>query len=165
MVPRLRLALLLVALAAGVAVATVLAAETWGGVVPCALCLVERWPYRITVVLGIAGAVLPRHLARLTAGLMVLVLLAGAGIGFVHVGVEHKYWPSPLPQCAAPNLAGLSIADRLARMPDKPAKPCDEPTYLINGLPLSFAAMNMLYGFALAAALSTFLWQTRRTAP
>ena len=30
-----------------------------------------------------------------------------------------------------------------------PAKPCDEPTYLIPGLPISMAAMNLLYGLGL----------------
>ena len=31
-----------------------------------------------------------------------------------------------------------------------PTKPCDEPAYLIPGLPLSMAAMNTIYGAALA---------------
>jgi disulfide bond formation protein DsbB len=32
-----------------------------------------------------------------------------------------------------------------------PTKPCDEPAFLIPGLPLSMAAMNTIYGLALAA--------------
>jgi hypothetical protein len=30
-----------------------------------------------------------------------------------------------------------------------PTKPCDAPTYLIPGLPLSMAAMNLIYGLGL----------------
>ncbi|MFC7609780.1 hypothetical protein [Teichococcus aestuarii] len=31
-----------------------------------------------------------------------------------------------------------------------PAKPCDEPTYLIPGLPVSMAGMNLIYALGLA---------------
>ena len=53
----------------------------------------------------------------------------------VHVGVEQGWWPSPLPECAAPNLGGGTMAERLSRMPLFPSKPCDEPTYVVPGLP------------------------------
>ena len=98
---------------------------------PCALCLVERWPYRIVIVLGLLAAVAPQPLVRLLLVLAVLCLLADAAIAFVHVGVEFRWWPSPLPECAAPHFSGGSIAERLASMPARPAKPCDEPTFLI----------------------------------
>ena len=35
-------------------------------------------------------------------------------------------------------------------MPARPSKPCDEPTFLIPGLPLSMAAMNLLFALAFA---------------
>jgi hypothetical protein len=37
-----------------------------------------------------------------------------------------------------------------------PNKPCDAATYLISGLPLSMAAMNMIYGLGLGALSLTF---------
>ncbi len=86
--------------------------------------------------------------------LAVLCLLADAAIAVVHVGVEMGWWPSPLPECAAPHLSGGSIADRLASMPARPAKPCDEPTFLIPAIPVSLAAMNMLFALAFAAVLA-----------
>jgi disulfide bond formation protein DsbB len=48
-------------------------------------------------------------------------------------------------------------------MPAKPAKPCDDPTFLIPGLPVSMAAMNLLYALAFAILLSVVLWRDRRT--
>ena len=92
---------------------------------PCALCLVERWPYRIAIVLGLLGIVVPPQLARVLLMLVVVALLADAALAFVHVGVEHHWWPSPLPECAAPHIGGGTIAERLASMPARPAKPCD----------------------------------------
>jgi len=90
-------------------------------------------------------------------------LLADAALAVVHVGVEQHYWQSPLPECSAPRFGAGSIADRLARMPARPAKPCDDPTFLIPGLPLSMAAMNLLYAGVFAALLASFLWRDRRS--
>jgi disulfide bond formation protein DsbB len=138
------------------------ATETWGGLVPCALCLLERWPYRIVIVLGLLAAIARRGLARLLLTTAVLCLLADAGIAAVHVGVEFHWWPSPLPECAAPHLSGGSIADRLASMPARPAKPCDDPTFLIPGLPVSMAAMNLLYALAFAGLVAMSLQERPR---
>jgi disulfide bond formation protein DsbB len=121
---------------------------------PCALCLVERWPYRIVILLGLTALIARRRLARLLLALAVLALLADAAIAFVHVGVEFKWWPSPLPECAAPRFSGGSIAERLASMPARPAKPCDEPTFPIPGVPISLAGANLLYALAFAAGLA-----------
>jgi disulfide bond formation protein DsbB len=76
--------------------------------------------------------------------------------------VEQGWWPSPLPECAAPNLSGLSISERLARMPAHPSKPCDDPTFLIPSLPVSMAAMNMIFALVLAAGLAIFALRNRR---
>ena len=160
--PSLRLALLLTGLLSAAALGTALASEYWGGLVPCALCLVERWPWRVAIVLAAVGVALPRPVI---GWLLVLALLAAAAGGLVHTGVEWGWWPSPLPACVAPDLSGLSIAERLARMPATPAKPCDEPAYLIPGLPVSMAEMNLLAGLALAEALAIFLLRSRRIRP
>lgn len=162
-IPRLRLALLICAVISGVALGTALASEYWGGLVPCALCLVERWPYRIVMVLALAGAVLPRPWARLVLGLCILILFVGVGFAVVHVGVEFGWWPSPLPECAAPRLAGLSIAERLQRMPAAPSMDCSEGTYPVPGLPISMAGMNLILALALSTGLAIFWVRTRRS--
>jgi disulfide bond formation protein DsbB len=148
---------ILAALGAAAALGIAYASEVWGGLVPCALCLVERWPYRIVIVFGLLAAIAPRGLARGLLMLAIVALLAGAAIAAVHVGVEFKWWPSPLPECAAPHISGGSIAERLASMPSRPSKPCDEPTFLIPGIPLSMAAMNMLFALVFAGVLASSL--------
>ena len=147
----------LAALGAAAALGIAYASEIWGESVPCALCLVERWPYRIVIVLGLLAAIAPGRLARPLLFLAIVALLADASVAAVHVGVEFHWWPSPLPECAAPHLGGSSIAERLASMPARPAKPCDEATFLIPGLPLSMAAMNMLFALAFSSALAISL--------
>ncbi len=149
-------------LASGLALAVALGAERWGGLVPCALCLVERWPYRLAMALGLIGLVLPR---RLVLAGVVLALLAGAGVAAVHVGVEAGWWPSPLPQCQAPRYTGGTLAQRLAQMPAHPSKACEDPTYLLPALPVSMAQMNLVFALALAGGLATSAWCSRRSEP
>ncbi len=163
-ITRTRLALALAALAAGAALGAALGAETFLGVVPCALCLLERWPWRIALVVALAGLLLPRGPARAALALAGLLVLGGAGIAALHVGVEAKLWPSPLPECAAPHLTGDTIAERLASMPERPAKPCDEPTFIVPGLPVSTAALNLLVSLVFAAGVAMFLARSRRSA-
>jgi disulfide bond formation protein DsbB len=148
---------ILTALAGAAALGAAFALEYWDELVPCALCLVERWPYRIVIVLGLVAAVTPRWLSRFLLSLAVLCLLADVGLGGLHVGVEHGWWPSPLPECAAPHITGQSIAERLASMPSRPSKPCDDPTFLIPGVPVSIAAMNGIYALVVAAWLAMVL--------
>jgi disulfide bond formation protein DsbB len=154
---REKLLALFVGVAGLVALGIALGSERWGGLVPCALCLLERWPYRILIALGAVGLVVQRPVTRLVLVLAMLTSLAGAGLGAIHVGVEQGFWPSPLPECAAPRFEGGSIAQRLASMPVHPSKPCDDPTYLIPGLPLSMAAMNLIYALAVTVVVGVGL--------
>jgi disulfide bond formation protein DsbB len=160
--PVTRTVALICALAAGFALGLALASEYWGGLVPCALCLLERWPYRVAIVLALVAIVVPRGVARLLLLLVLVSMLVAAALAVVHVGVELHYWPSPLPECVAPRFSGGSIAERLAQLPARPAKPCEDATYLIPGLPISMAAMNLLYALAFAIVLGGFLWLERR---
>ena len=150
---------LLIAVLAGAGLGTALASEYWGGLVPCALCLVERWPYRAAILFGALALASPRG-ARLMVALAALAMLASVAAAATHVGVEQAWWPSPLPECAAAPLGGGSLSDRLSRMPARPAKPCDEPTFLIPGLAVSMAGMNL----ALSAVLALFA-ATRTRSP
>ena len=142
------------ALAAGAALGAALLSERVLGLVPCLLCLWERWPYRVAAAVGLLALIAPRAWVRPLLLLLGAALLVGAGLAALHVGVEQGWWPSPLPGCNAAPLGEGSIAERLARMPARPAKPCDEPAYPVPGLPVSMAAMNLLYALALAAGLA-----------
>lgn len=143
---------LIVAGLAAAAPLIALGTERWPGLAPCALCLWQRWPYWAAAALAVAAALLParwRVWALRAAG--VAVLVSGA-IAVLHVGVEQGWWPSPLPACQAPPVAaGASVDDLLRSLNPAPNKPCDEATYLIPGLPLSMAMMNLIYAAGLAA--------------
>ena len=48
-----------------------------GNMAPCELCLLQRWPHKIAIVLGGVMLFLPKRWLALLGG---LVVLAGAGI-------------------------------------------------------------------------------------
>ena len=132
--------------------------ESWWGLAPCALCLWQRWPYWVAAGLAAAAAVLPGRARAALLGLAGVAALVSGAIAALHVGVEWGWWPSPLPGCQAPSFSpGTMAGDLLSRLPAAPTKPCDAPTFLIPGLPLSMAGMNLIYalllgGFTLALA-------------
>jgi disulfide bond formation protein DsbB len=155
--------LLMLALLAAAAPLFARASESLWGLAPCELCLWQRWPYWVAAGLALAGAVLPRWRRPLGLAAVAAVLVSGA-IGGFHLGVEQGWWPSPLPGCQAPRASGATDVDALMRsMAAAPAKPCDAPTYLIAGLPLSMAAMNLLYALGLSALAA--IWMRRGARP
>ena len=154
---------LLVALLAAAAPLLAMATERWGGLNPCLLCLWQRGPYWVAALLALMAVMAMRQpkLARVLTGLAGIAVLASAVVAAVHVGVEFKWWPSPLPGCAAPHAgAARTVEEMMNSLAAAPAKPCDEPTFLIPGLPLSMAAMNLLYALGLGGL--TLWFATRR---
>lgn len=142
------------------ALAVAFGAQTYLGMAPCELCLWERWPYRLLILLGVLALVLPPAARRALLWLGVLALLADIGIAFVHVGVERHWWPSPLPECSASNLVTGNLTALMNSLPARPAKPCDAPNFLLPGVPLSFATMDLLFALACWAAVTVRLWRS-----
>lgn len=118
--------------------------------VPCPLCYVERWPYRIIIGLGVLAALVPPRWGRVVLGVAALVMLGDVAIAFVHVGAEQHWWKSPLPEC---NVAPPGFG----AMPLRPSASCDSPVYLIPGLPISFATMDLIYALTVASAIASYL--------
>ena len=143
-------ALIILALAAA-APLLAQASETWLGLAPCELCLWQRWPYWVAAGFAALALVLPRFRAPFLA-LAGLAALTSGVLGGFHLGVEQGFWPSPLAGCKAATAGGaMSIEDMLKSLAPIPNKPCDAPAFLISGLPISMAAMNMVYGLGLGA--------------
>ena len=131
-------------------------AQAWLGLVPCALCLLERKPYEVGAVLAVAALVVPRA-ARAMLWLLVAVLAGGAVLSAIHVGVEQRWWPDPVPSCAAPDFTGMTMAQRLAAMPARPAKLCEDADYLIPGVPVSMTQMGLAYAVCASAGIAWLL--------
>lgn len=154
---------LLCALGAALALAVALGSEHFLGLAPCALCLVERMPYKFVLPVGVVAMLMPRFAARILLVLIALLMLGSVAAATVHVGVEQEWWKSPLPECAAPHITGRTVAELLKQLPARPNKPCDAPSYLVPHLPVSMALMNLVYSVVFFLLLSTYILRMGRS--
>lgn len=80
-----------------------------GGLLPCVLCLWQRWPHAAAVLLGTLGISLG---GRIWPLLGALAALTTAAIALFHVGVEQTWWEG-LASCTVNALEGVSATDLL----------------------------------------------------
>lgn len=120
---------------------------------PCPLCLEQRYAYYLAIPLAALlalAAVRGAPWVVLAGGFAVLVvaLLANAGLGAYHAGVEWGFWQGPT-DCSGPIVDfgnGGSLLDTLNKV--KVIR-CDEVQWRFLGL--SLAGYNVLISLALAA--------------
>ncbi|WP_299876025.1 disulfide bond formation protein B [uncultured Sulfitobacter sp.] len=118
-----------------------------GGLLPCKMCLWQRWPHAAAVIIGVAA------LALRQASLAWLGALAAAttgAIGVYHAGVEWRFWPGPS-SCSGGGLdmGGMTGGDLLSTEGPVAMVMCDEVVWSMLGL--SMAGWNAAISFALAA--------------
>lgn len=152
---------LLAALLAAAAPLVAMGSERWPGLAPCALCLWQRWPYWVAAAAALAGLALPEAARAWALRLAAAAVLASGAIAALHVGVEFGWWPSPLPACLVQAQPAASVEELLRSLAPAPAKPCDEPAFLLPGLPVTVPQLNLLYALALAA----LIWRRARVRP
>ena len=121
-----------------------LAFQYLGGIAPCHLCLLQRWPHAIAVAFGVLILAWPRRGLALLAGLAVL---AGAGIALYHVGVERAWWPGPS-SCTAATPGALSSGELLDQILATPVVLCDRVAWSLWGI--SMAGWNAILSLVLA---------------
>ena len=138
-----RTASLLVAVASVAILASVFAFQHLGGAAPCQLCIWQRYPYGLLIVLGVTGWFWQ---PRLMLGLGVAVLLVGAGLAGYHYGVEQGWFALP-EGCAASGSA--SSVEELRRMLSEAPPACDQVRFTVFGW--SLAAWNVVASLGLAA--------------
>jgi disulfide bond formation protein DsbB len=122
------------------------------GLFPCELCLLQRYPYGVIVLLAALAFVWRRHAQRIaTLSIIAIVAwLTTAGIAAYHVGVEQQWWDSAT-GCTAQTAAGSSIDELRAAILGSPLVSCSDASAVFLGL--SMAAWNAVaaLGFALYA--------------
>jgi disulfide bond formation protein DsbB len=149
------------ALIASLAV-TLIAAATIAGawffqlvleILPCPLCLEQRYAYYLAIPLGAVTALAakggaPRPLLLAGLALLALATLANAGLGVYHSGVEWGFWKGPT-DCSGPVVNLGSAADLLSKLDTVKVVRCDEVQWRFLGL--SLAGYNVLISLLMAA--------------
>jgi len=115
-----------------------LLAQYGGGLVPCELCIYQRWPYLAVIALmALALGIGRRDLSRAALWAAAVIFIAGAVLAFYHVGVERHWFAGPT-ACTGGGLTGGSIEEIRKRLEATPVVRCDEPQWTVMGIdPLS----------------------------
>jgi disulfide bond formation protein DsbB len=119
---------------------------------PCPLCLEQRVPYYLAIAVAAAVAWVaakgaPPALVKIGFALLAVILLASAGMGVYHAGIEWKFWPGPT-ECTG-ELGALNGGDLLSQIRTTSVVRCDEAAWRFLGL--SLAGYNVLISLGLAA--------------
>ena len=122
-----------------------------GGLAPCHLCLVQRWPHMAAVLIGVVVLTLGRGpLARLLMLVGAASAATTAGYAMYHTGVERAWWAGP-DTCTSGSIEGVSAGDLLNQIMAAPLIRCDDVAWSMAGL--SMAAWN-----AVLSALLALMW-------
>lgn len=125
-------------------------AQYIGGLRPCILCLYERIPWFITGALMLV-TILMQFSGPVRRGILLaaaLVMLAGAGLGGYHVGVEQAIFQPPT-TCSATTTPG-TLNELKALLETTMPPRCDEITWQLFGI--SMAGYNALASLAMGLA-------------
>ena len=142
-----QIAIFLATLGSAAALAGAYAFQYIGGLAPCHLCWLQRYPHFAAVPIGLLALLLPKGLiGRLFPLAGALAALTTAGIGAYHSGVERHWWPGPS-TCTSGSIANISAADLLAKIQAAPVVQCDQVAWEMWGL--SMASWNMLLSLVL----------------
>lgn len=116
-----------------------------GGLPPCKMCLWQRWPHAVAILLGLMILATRQYQFAIIGA-----LAAGttAVIGLYHSGVEQGWWEGPS-SCSSGDISGLSTDELLDQILTAPVVRCDEIVWDLLGI--SMAGWNALLSFILMA--------------
>lgn len=111
-----------------------------GGILPCELCLQQRYAYYAGVPLLFLALVLlstgQRRPAALLFFVVALAFLANAALGVYHAGVEWHFWPGPA-ACTGAQPLSNSVGGLLNSLPTTSVIRCDEAAWRLAGISLA----------------------------
>lgn len=135
------------------------ASEAFLGLEPCILCIYQRYPYAIVIVLALLGMVFRKNgkAAPIALALCSITFLANSIIAAYHSGVERHWWKSFSESCAIfqfddPN---KSVLENLL---STPMGHCDEIAWADPVFGFSMANYNIIFCLILCAfcAIASF---------
>jgi disulfide bond formation protein DsbB len=124
------------------------------GLFPCEMCWWQRYPHFAAIALALLSTVARPQ--KLWVALAAFAMLASAGIGAFHAGVEYGWWEG-LTACSTVSAGG---GDPLEAIMNAPLVRCDEVPWSLFGI--SLAGWNFLVSGLAGLAILALL--TRRKA-
>ena len=149
-----------VLVASAVALGGALLSQYWGGLAPCELCVLQRWPWGVAIVISfVATMVGSRPALPWVALLLAAVFVASCGLAFYHVGVERHWFAGPTACSGAATAADTVEALKAQILRQQPVR-CDEPAWSLWGV--SLAGWNLVASLVMAGCCLVVFLQSRR---
>ena len=111
-----------------------------GGLAPCSLCLWQRWPHIIIILLAVFAPLL--RMPRLVLTGIAITAAVSVVLAAYHAGVEWRFWAGPS-GCTANLDTGGDLASLTDSLLATPIVRCDEVAWSFLGL--SMAGWNSLF--------------------
>ena len=151
-----------VLLASAAVLGAALLSQYWGGLRPCELCLLQRWPWAAAITIALVAlfaggrGALPWLALALAA-----VFMVGVALAFYHVGVEQHWFAGPT-ACTASAGKATTLEELKRQLSATAPVLCDKVQWSLFGV--SLAGWNLLASLGMAAGCAVVFVQTRRPA-
>ena len=147
-----------VLMASAAVLGAALYSQYFGGLAPCELCLLQRWPWAAAITIAIVALFVGQDRSlRGVALVLGLVFLASIGFAFYHVGVEQHWFAGPS-ACTA-SAAPTSLEAMRQQILNAQVVRCDEPQWSLIGV--SLAGWNLLASIVMALICAGAFWYAR----
>ena len=116
------------------------------GHAPCNLCLIERIPYLLAIIIIPVG-LFNKKFEKIVLLFLSLIFLAGTIISFYHFGIEQGFFSETL-ACATGDLSKVLSKEELLEQLQQNSISCKDVSFRILGL--SLAAINTIFSLILS---------------
>ena len=120
--------------------------QYWLGHEPCRLCLYERIPYFLSMLL-ITKIFFIKKYERITLLILFLVFMSSAVLAFYHFGIEQGFFSESL-ACTTGDLSKTLSKEELLQQLKQNSIGCKNVSFRILGL--SLAAINTIFSLVLS---------------
>ena len=117
---------------------------------PCNLCLIERIPYGISIILIISNFLLKNN-ERFIILLLIITFLFSLIISLYHFGIEQDFFEEST-VCGLKNANEIISKEELLKQLEEKTVSCKDVTFRIFGL--SLTSINILISFILTGILT-----------
>ena len=120
--------------------------QYWLGHEPCKLCLYERIPYFLSMLLIIKIIFIKKY-EKITLLILFLVFMSSAFLAFYHFGIEQGFFSESL-ACTSGDLSKMLSKEELLEQLKQNSISCKDVSLKILGL--SLAAINTIFSLILS---------------
>jgi len=120
--------------------------QYWLGHEPCKLCLYQRIPYFLAILLIIKIFFFKKY-EKITLLILSLIFIGSTVLAFYHFGIEQGFFNESL-ACTAPDLSKTLSKEQLMELLKQNSVSCKDASFKILGL--SLAAINTIFSLFLS---------------